>query len=131
MIFVDTGVWFAVAVRQDPNHVVASRLIGEATEELVTTAYVVDEALTLLRSRGYPAAAISVGRQLFENGVARIHHAERQDVSAAWEAFRRFADKDWSFTDCLSFVVMQRLGITTAFSFDHHFRQFGTVAVVP
>jgi predicted nucleic acid-binding protein len=45
--------------------------------------------------------------------------------------FRRFADKDWSFTDCTSCVVMQKLGITTACSFDHHFRQFGTVSVVP
>ena len=45
--------------------------------------------------------------------------------------FRDYADKDWSFTDCTSKVVIDSLGITTAFSFDQHFRQFGTVTVVP
>jgi len=51
--------------------------------------------------------------------------------SGAWNVFRRFTDKAWSFTDCVSYVVMQRLKISTACSFDEHFRQFGTVAVVP
>ena len=49
----------------------------------------------------------------------------------AWQVFRRFSDKEWSFTDCTSKVVMDRLGITTAFTFDHHFRQFGAVTLVP
>jgi predicted nucleic acid-binding protein len=49
----------------------------------------------------------------------------------AWETFERFADKDWSFTDCTSKVVIEQLGITHAFSFDHHFQQFGTVQLVP
>jgi predicted nucleic acid-binding protein len=44
--------------------------------------------------------------------------------------FQRFHDKEWSFTDCTSRVVMQRLGIQRAFAFDDHFRQFGTVTVV-
>jgi len=45
--------------------------------------------------------------------------------------FRDYADKRWSFTDCTSKVVMERLGIRTAFAFDHHFKQFGDVKVVP
>lgn len=40
-------------------------------------------------------------------------------------------DKQWSFTDCTSRVVMERLGIQKVFAFDDHFRQFGTVTVVP
>ncbi len=49
----------------------------------------------------------------------------------AWEIFSRFRDNEWSFTDCVSRVVMGRLGISVAFAFDEHFRQFGTVSVVP
>ncbi len=48
-----------------------------------------------------------------------------------WETFRQFSDKGRSFTDCSSKVVMERLGITQAFAFDQHFRQFGSVTVVP
>lgn len=45
--------------------------------------------------------------------------------------FRRFDDKMWSFTDCTSKWTMEKLEIKQAFSFDHHFRQFGSVSVVP
>jgi predicted nucleic acid-binding protein len=62
---------------------------------------------------------------------SEIYYVTKEDVLAAWEVFRRFRDKDWSFTDCVSYAVMQRLQITTAFSFDHHFTQFGTITVVP
>lgn len=48
-----------------------------------------------------------------------------------WESFERFADKEWSCTDCSSKVVMERLGITRAFAFDQHLRQFGSITVVP
>ena len=65
------------------------------------------------------------------NSPAIIHYLTPADVAVAWDVFRRFADKDWSFTDCTSYVVIARLGLTAAFSFDQHFRQFGTVTVVP
>ncbi|MDT7605420.1 MAG: uncharacterized protein QOF61_3417 [Acidobacteriota bacterium] len=51
--------------------------------------------------------------------------------TGAWEIFRDYADKDWSFTDCASKALIERLGIKTAFAFDRHFRQFGSVTVVP
>jgi predicted nucleic acid-binding protein len=39
--------------------------------------------------------------------------------------FEKHADKEWSFTDCVSFVVMRELGIRDAFTTDHHFEQAG------
>ncbi len=35
------------------------------------------------------------------------------------------------FADCTSKVVIEKLGLAYAFAFDQHFRQFGTVAIVP
>lgn len=96
---------------------------------LLTTDYVIDETLTLLRARGHPARAIEFGRLMFEEDWATIHFVDERDIRAAWEVFLRFDDKAWSFTDCISKVVMGRVGITQAFAFDHHFRQFGTVVV--
>ena len=52
-------------------------------------------------------------------------------LQPAFEIFRKFEDKRWSFTDCVSRVVMEELKISTAFAFDDHFRQFGMVTVVP
>ncbi len=107
------------------------QLLQAAHEPILTTDYVIDEALTLLSARGRRTSAIVFGMRIFGGAQGRIEYLTERDVRDAWEVFRRFHDKDWSFTDCTSYVVMQRLNITTAFSFDHHFTQFGTVAVVP
>jgi uncharacterized protein len=52
MIFVDTGAWFAAIVPTDPNHQRAASFLATNREPLITTDYVVDETLTLLRARG-------------------------------------------------------------------------------
>jgi predicted nucleic acid-binding protein len=53
------------------------------------------------------------------------------DFERAIAIYRSYADKHWSFTDCTSFAVMERLAVTKAFAFDEHFRQFGSIVVVP
>jgi predicted nucleic acid-binding protein len=53
------------------------------------------------------------------------------DVLQAWTTFDRYRDRAWSFTDCVSRAVMQRLDLARAFAFDQHFREFGNVTVLP
>jgi predicted nucleic acid-binding protein len=53
--------------------------------------------------------------QLFEKGLTL--HGQRQD-------------KEWSLTDCISFVVMEERGITQALTYDHHFEQAGFTALL-
>ncbi len=131
MIFVDSSAWIAAALVKDKHHAVATTWIAENEERLVTSDYVLDEVLTLLRARGERARSIELGKDLFERGIHLIHWVSPPHVRAAWEVFEQFGDKNWSFTDCLSRVVMEDLGITRAFAFDQHFGQFGTVTVVP
>jgi predicted nucleic acid-binding protein len=45
--------------------------------------------------------------------------------------FYQYGDKDFSFTDAISFGVMERLGIHVAFTFDRHFRQYGFIPATP
>ena len=52
MIFVDTSAWFAAIVPSDPNHPHATSWLAQSSEPLLTTDYVIDEILTLLRARG-------------------------------------------------------------------------------
>ena len=81
--------------------------------------------------RGYAAIAYLVGEQLFSNRLCEVQYVTNEDIINAWSVFHKFRDKDWSFTDCVSRTVMERLKIGTAFAFDDHFRQFGSVTVVP
>lgn len=131
MIFVDSGAWFASVIVTDPDHAAAKTWLTGNREQLLTTDYVLDETLTLLRARGQSHMAVALGAALFGETLAKLHFCTQEEILAAWDTFQRYADKGWSFTDCPSKVVMAKLAIPTAFAFDQHFRQFGTVSVVP
>lgn len=131
MIFVDTGVLYAAIIERDPYHTVCRQLVDETKYDLVTTDFVIDELLTLMSVRGNRAAAIRIGHLLWAGRLAEIHWLGQQDVLEAWRIFSEFDDKQWSFTDCTSYAVMQTLGITEALALDDHFRQFGFVDVKP
>ena len=131
MIFVDTGAWYASLVPADPDHSRAVHWLATNSFPLLTTDYVIDETLTLLRVRGERKRALMLGARFFHDGVAEIHKITTADLRLAWKTFEQFEDKNWSFTDCTSKVVMEQLNITEAFAFDRHFHQFGTIHVVP
>jgi predicted nucleic acid-binding protein len=130
-VFVDTGAWFARFVPTDPDHDAAKAWLDSNTRLLITTDYVLDELLTLFRVRGEFQRALEIGPQILHGQVCDLEPVTLLDVEAAWRVYSSYRDKDWSFTDCVSRAVMDRLGVDTAFSFDEHFRQFGTVSVVP
>ncbi len=131
MIFVDTGAWFAAFVANDPDHAAADSWLAENTELLVTTDYVLDELFTLLKRRGEFQRAVRLGEVMIGGTIARLEWVTPLDFQAAWATYRHYDDKGWSFTDCTSLAVIQRLSISAAFAFDEHFRQFGNVTVVP
>jgi predicted nucleic acid-binding protein len=131
MIFVDTGAWFAMAVPTDQDHAAVAQCFGQNIAPLITTDYVIDETLTLLRARGYDQRALALGKEFFNGSIAEIYYLSEDDVRSAWEVFRRYDDKEWSFTDCASKAVIERLRIMQAISLDHHFRQFGNIVVTP
>ena len=131
MIFVDTGAWFASTVPSDTDHLTAIEWLQQNTQPLLTTDYVIDETLTLLRMRREFQRAIALGESFFSGELAIIHYLTPEDIQRTWQVFQDFSDKNWSFTDCSSKVVMEKLSIQKAFAFDHHFRQFGSIEVFP
>jgi predicted nucleic acid-binding protein len=131
MVFVDTSAWFAAVVPSDQNHFQAADWLATNSEILITTDYVIDEILTLLRARGERQRANLLGQKFFDGSIAEIYFLTEEDIREAWSIFEQFHDKSWSFTDCSSKVVIDVMNIAQAFAFDHHFNQFGTVRVVP
>ena len=131
MIFVDTGAWYASLVPTDPDHGRAVQWLDANRSPLLTTDYVVDEILTLLRARGERKRALLLGARFFHHDLAEIHKITTAELTLAWKTFEQFDDKGWGFTDCTRKVVMEQLNIKVAFAFDHHFHQFGNIKVVP
>jgi len=120
-IFVDTGGWYAASVPTDPDHAAAVAFLRSNSEHLLTTDFIYDELLTLFRSRGQANRARDWVSQI-DAGYCALVRITADDMRAATDIFFGFADKSWSFTDCTSFVVIERLAIRQAFSW--FFRNF-------
>ena len=70
-------------------------------------------------------------KDFYENPVVAPEEILHADQQAALELLRVNGDKTYSLCDALSFVVMRRLKIRRAVSFDKHFHQFGEFEIIP
>ena len=127
-LFVDTAGWMACADGADPAHRHACAARDAALEQgsiLVTTDYVIDETLTLIRKRLGLGAAEAWWEQVDGSSRLRWEWIGVTRAEKARRVFFRHRDKDYSFTDCTSLVVMQELKLRQALTTDEHFRQMG------
>lgn len=125
MTFVDTGFLFALVSKRDAHHERVVEVFRTfqgllLPEHLLTTNHVVAETITLTRRTGHSAAS-RLGDHLYSEKLARIHWATPAEERAAFEYFKRHDDQAYSFVDCLSFVVMDKLGIREALAIDSDF----------
>jgi predicted nucleic acid-binding protein len=130
-IFVDTGAWYALLDKNDSDHIAAVEFKESLTHSLVTTNYVADEIITLAKARLGHDIAVEIGEKLWNESIATLVRVTSQDEKKAWEIFVKHRDKGFSFTDCSSFAVMERLGIIEAFAFDEHFNQYDNLIRLP
>jgi predicted nucleic acid-binding protein len=129
-IFVDTDGWFASVVPADPCHRKVASFLKRNPHPLITTDYVIDETLTLLRARGEALKAIAFGCQVMDLNLANVVHITPELVSKAWVLFRDQPARKWSFTDCTSTVVMEERHVRQAIFLDDHFRELGALSVL-
>jgi len=124
-VFVDTGAWYALVDAKDPDHPPVAACLAQYGGRLVTSNFVFDETVTLLRYRLSYRAARAFGDTLQAGGLALVLRLTPRDEAGAWGIFTRYRDKSFSFTDCTSFALMKRLGIGSAVAIDDDFRAFG------
>lgn len=131
MKFVDTGAWYASFISSDPAHATIKPLIDHSDEVLVTSDYVLAESLNLLRARGEYHRAVILGKRLLTGSAVKLIHVTATDLEKSFVFFSTQPNREWSFTDCTSLVVMQRLDIKNAIALDRHFRQMPGIQVEP
>ena len=128
MIFIDTGAFLARYVERDQYHHAAIehwRTLQEDRRSCFTSSFVLDETITLLARRSTYHFAAERARSLFGSRLLSILRPDGNDELAALELFEKYADQEVSFTDCVSFVLMEKQNIKCAFSFDRHFAVAG------
>ena len=92
------------------------------------------ETATLIRMRDKTARghrlAVRVATTILRGESAILEKVSGEDLERALVVFRTYRDHLFSFIDCTSFVVLERLGITHAFAFDRHFDEYPGVSRV-
>jgi predicted nucleic acid-binding protein len=134
MLFVDTSGWYAAFNRSERTHRTVTQALAQARSArrlLVTSDYVIDETLTLVRVRVGHRLALKVGDALWRQGGAEVVEVDASAREAAWQIFRRYKEHELSFTDCTSAAVMRQRNIEEVVTLDGHFTVLGFQRIPP
>jgi len=132
-VFVDSAAWIARVNARDALHQPARRVLNELRKQgalLVTTEFVLLEVANTLSAPAFRAQAVALINELRLSPSLRLIPATTTLLAEGLELYRDRPDKEWSLTDCTSFVVMRQEAITQAFTSDHHFEQAGFVKLL-
>jgi predicted nucleic acid-binding protein len=125
-IFVDTSAFLAILNADDQNHDLAKQAWTDLVNQdalLICTNYVLVETFALVQHR----LGMQAVRVLQEDVLPIVNIEWMNDVyhGAGVSAMLTAGRRQLSLVDCVSFETMRRLGIDTAFVFDHHFEEQG------
>ena len=130
-VFADSFFFFALGNRHDPAYGKAVAFSQTYTGRLLTTGFVLTELADGCASTApRRAMAVQAVRELRENPNVVIVPCSQELFYKGLELFEQRPDKEWSLTDCISFVVMKMEGIREALTGDKHFEQAGFVALL-
>ena len=131
MLFADTGFVVALLHRRDELHPRARAWVAAEISTILVSEPVCFEVMNQLSKPNDRHLAPAARRWIFENRLVRYVPSDHETNEAAWRMYSRHSDKEWSLTDCHSFVLMRQFGIREALAHDIHFEQAGFVALLP
>ena len=123
--FADTAFYVASINEHDLLHTAARAFSKEFRGHIVTTEYVLVELGNWFARSACRGQFGLLTQQLFGDARTTIVPAERSLLMEGIDLYVCRADKGWSLTDCISFIVMRRFGLDDVLTADHHFEQAG------
>ncbi len=129
-IFLDTGIFAAFAIKQDPHHETATKIIKQIVNgeygSALTSDYIYSEALTLVLKRTKRCDVALNTSAVFSRGTSKkwlnLIKITTELSNVALENFRRYCEEDMSFTDCTSLAILEKYGLGRMATFDQHFK---------
>jgi len=131
--FIDSSGFYALLCEDDAAHRLSLNWLAELRARsgtAVTTDYVLDEAATLLKARGGGHLLPDFFNLVTGSRAVRVEWMHPTRFAKAKDFFLRHADHGYSFTDCVSFVLMRELRLTDALTTDKHFPEAGFKALL-
>ena len=129
-VFADTFYFLALLSARDNAHQRAVQFTQSFTGRLLTTAWIITEIADGMTIAAERARFVAFFDRLAQNSSVTIEPSSSTLFDQGMALYRQRLDKEWSLTDCISFVVMEQQGVTEALTGDHHFEQAGFVALL-
>ena len=129
-VFADSFYFFALLSERDEAHARAVAWSEAYQGRLFTSEWILLELADGLASSQQRTLFPSLRRKLLADGTYEVVGFDSALYGQGVKLYEDRPDKEWSLTDCISFVVMQREGLTEALTGDHHFEQAGFVALL-
>lgn len=123
--FMDSLALIAAINGRDQYHDAVAEYLKQYTGKFVTTEWVLMEAADALSEPYHRPAIVAAIRRMRTDARYRIVPYDSAVYDAGFDLYSKRPDKNWSLTDCISFVVMEEHKLTVALTADHHFRQAG------
>ena len=124
-VFADTSYYIALLNPHDQFHRQAREQTQDISGPIVTTGWVLMEVANYLRSAENRRLFVELYENIKNDARVIIAPASHDLFEAGVARYKDRPDKDWSLTDCTSFLVMERQRLTDALTVDHHFEQAG------
>ena len=128
-VFADTFFYLALLNDRDPAH---SRALAESRipRQIVTTEFILLELGNACARAEDHADFLAIIAGIRASPRMKIVPLDSPLLHRGLELMADRSDKDWSLTDCISFVIMGDTGIREALTGDHHFQQAGFRALL-
>jgi uncharacterized protein len=127
-IFADSFYFMALLNESDAAHEAVANL--DLDTRLLTTVWILTEVADGMACPPLRQRCVDFLREVSSDQQIRIVNVDQSLWNESVEFYSRRPDKEWSLTDCISFVVMKKHKIKDALTGDHHFEQAGFNALL-
>ena len=124
-VFADAFYFVGLLNRTDQHHLRVVAAARELRESIVTTEWILAEFADALAKSSSRRLVLQFIHDLEQDPKVRIIRASTELFRRGLRLYDERPDKEWSLTDCISFVVMRQRRIEQALTTDHHFQQAG------
>ena len=128
-VFADTFYFLALISPEDEHHKRVKAFADTFRGAIVTTEWVLTEVANGLSGSPYRREAARLITTLPRLPNVKVFESDAALFQRGVQLYARRPDKEWSLTDCISFVVMEDEELAEALTRDHHFKQAGFTPV--
>jgi predicted nucleic acid-binding protein len=130
VVFADTFYFLSLLSDKDASHRSAVAFSDSYRGRIITTEWVLVEVGDAFSKGHWRSTFLETLRRLRNNSRVAVVKASHELFERAVDLFAARPDKNWSLTDCTSFLVMEDHGVVEALTADQHFAQAGFVALL-